>query len=84
MELEISSNYYFEGVRRTSKSLRLHSATSSLSLTKISVPTSIEVHILLAGLVPGSCTNENIINNFKFIIINYRRSSLNTIINELA
>lgn len=48
---------YFLGVKITSKSLRVHSATSSLSLTKISVPTSTDPHILLAGVVPGSYNN---------------------------
>lgn len=50
-------NYFFLGVKITSKSLRVHSATSSLSLTKISVPTSTDPHILLAGVVPGSYNN---------------------------
>lgn len=38
-----------EEERMTSKSLSVHSATSSLLLTKISVPTSRDVHTLLAG-----------------------------------
>lgn len=46
-----------EEERMTSKSLRVHSATSSLLLTKISVPTSRDVHTLLAGWEPGSCRN---------------------------
>lgn len=48
----LNTNY----VKVTSKSLTVHSATSSLSLTKISVPMSMDLHILLAGGVPGSCS----------------------------
>lgn len=48
-------NYKSLGVIITSKSLSAHSATSSFLLTKTSVPTSIDVHILLAGGLSGSC-----------------------------
>jgi len=51
----VETIYEFADVSiKTSKPLRVHSAISSLSLTKISVPASMDVHILLAGGVPGS------------------------------
>lgn len=39
-----------------SKSLSVHSATSPSLLMYISVPTSMEDHLLFAGTVPGSYT----------------------------
>lgn len=60
-EEKVGTNYELGGVYITSKSLRVHSAISSLSLTKISVPTSRDVHILLAGREPGSCKRKECI-----------------------